>query len=103
MSWGWDHAHQQIPPSLVGLLGEGESADRQEKVRKPDDWIGARSLANVAATTLAAFYGISILASLDAFSYQKRLEAELSQPSGRVVMEACAFCVHRADRTFGNY
>jgi hypothetical protein len=56
------------------------------------DWFGERPLRDLAITLLAAFYGVSIAASLDAFRYQLRLDKELSQYSGFVSVESCSFC-----------
>jgi hypothetical protein len=56
------------------------------------DWIGARSLTNLAVASLAAFYSVSVLASTEAFTYRTRLKAELSQLSGMVSIEDCEFC-----------
>jgi hypothetical protein len=57
-------------------------------------WIGARSLATSAVMSLSAFYGISIVASFDAFSYRTRLGSELSHHSGLIAVETCRFCSH---------
>ncbi|MBV9532621.1 MAG: hypothetical protein JO283_16560 [Bradyrhizobium sp.] len=58
------------------------------------DWVGARPLGNLAAAALVAFYGVSIVASVDAFAFWKRLGTELSRLSGLIPLEECEYCSH---------
>jgi hypothetical protein len=58
------------------------------------NWIGGRSLSNVAVAALSTFYGVSILASADAFTYRKRLGMEFSRLSGLVLIKQCEFCIN---------
>src|ERR1700704_2862183 len=50
------------------------------------------AVARLKLATLAAFYGVSIVASLDAYLYRARLEKELSLHAGFESVSNCAFC-----------
>src|SRR3981081_1179871 len=56
------------------------------------DWFGRRPLRDLSFATLAAFYGVSLVASLDAYSYRARLDKELSLHAGFESVSNCAFC-----------
>jgi hypothetical protein len=56
------------------------------------DWFGRRPLRDLSFATLAAFYGVSLVASLDAYLYRARLDKELSLHAGFQSVSNCAFC-----------
>jgi len=56
------------------------------------DWVGRRPLRDLSVATLAAFYGVSLVASLDAYLYRGRLDKELSLHAGFESVSNCAFC-----------
>jgi hypothetical protein len=56
------------------------------------DWFGRRPLRDLSFAMLAGFYGVSIVASLDAYLYRTRLEKELSLHAGFESASNCAFC-----------
>ena len=56
------------------------------------DWFGRRPLRDLSFAMLAGFYGVSIVASLDAYLYRARLEKELSLHAGFESVSNCAFC-----------
>jgi hypothetical protein len=56
------------------------------------DWFGRWPLHDLSIATLAGFYGVSIVASLDAYLYRARLEKELSLHAGFESVSNCAFC-----------
>jgi hypothetical protein len=58
------------------------------------DWIGERPLRDLSLATIAAFCGVSLLASTDAYLYRTRLEGEFSHRSGVVNIQDCDFCLH---------
>jgi hypothetical protein len=57
------------------------------------DYLGARPLRDLSFAILAAFYGISFIASSDAYFYRVRLDEELSRLSGFVSTDSCIFCI----------
>jgi hypothetical protein len=57
------------------------------------DYIGARPLRDLSFATLAAFYGVSFVASSDAYFYRVRLDEELSLLSGFASTDSCSFCM----------
>ena len=56
------------------------------------DWFGRRPLRDLSFAILAGFYGVSIVASLDAYLYRARLDKELSLHAGFESVSNCAFC-----------
>jgi len=56
------------------------------------DWFGRRPLRDLSFATLAGFYGVSLVASLDAYLYRARLDSELSLHAGFESVSNCAFC-----------
>jgi hypothetical protein len=56
------------------------------------NWLGRRPLRDLSFAMLAGFYGVSIVASLDAYLYRTRLEKELSLHAGFESASNCAFC-----------
>src|SRR4030088_2779269 len=57
------------------------------------DWFGRRPLRDLSFATLAGFYGVSLVASLDAYLYRARLDSELSLHAGFERVSDCAFCI----------
>jgi hypothetical protein len=57
------------------------------------DYVGARALRDLSFATLAAFCGVSFVASSDAYFYRVRLDEELSLLSGFVSTDSCSFCI----------
>src|SRR4030081_2896318 len=56
------------------------------------NWFGTQPLRDLSFAMLAGFYGVSIVASLDAYLYRAQLEKELSVHAGFESVSNCAFC-----------
>jgi hypothetical protein len=56
------------------------------------DWFGRQPLRDLSVATLAGFYGVSLVASLDAYLYRDRLDKELSLHAGFESVSSCDFC-----------
>jgi hypothetical protein len=56
------------------------------------NWFGRRPLRDLGFATLAGFYGVSLVASLDAYLYRARLDKALSLLVGFESVSNCAFC-----------
>jgi hypothetical protein len=60
------------------------------------DCLGERPLRDLSFAMLAAFCGVSLLASSDAYFYRVRLDQELSLLAGSTDTDSCEFCIDPA-------
>jgi hypothetical protein len=58
-----------------------------------EDWLGEPPLRGLGLAMLAGFFGVSLVASSDAYFYRVRLDEELAQLFGFVAVEDCSFCL----------